>query len=503
MTVMDSLRQGVQALLGKDRADRVDLSQQQQNFLNEAADLGADRLGGYSLYETYFNGEKGVPLLARAREYLQRSGLPYTENFCETIVLEHKRRLKLEGFQVEDDEEASDWLSNTWFGRRRGTRLQGVVHLETLKLGDGFVIVDWDSRVGRPRATWNHPSKIKPVYDDDGELLYVVKCWPTSRISDQNPVGATIRRLNLYYPDRVEKWFSPDNGQGGDGIWAPYLDDRDEAGIVQWPIAWTWTGEFGGEPLGIPVFHFKEQPGAGDFGRSILRGVIPQQDGLDKQSADLFYVMDQLGWRWPWIAGLTEEQQTSLKLAIGDVLKLPKDATVGQLDGQDPRPLTEVMEKTLGRMAVRSATPIHALITSGDQPSGEARKMAESATVAAAFDRHGYLGDPWTDVARMINRVAIVFGDEDVPEIDPDAEIDALWDSPETRDEKLEGESLLIDQELGASRTTTLRRRGYDPDEEARLVAEERAADPLTARLIGPPPGGDDDERPAGGTDNE
>jgi hypothetical protein len=104
------------------------------------------------------------------------------------------------------------------------------VHLETLKLGDGFVIVDWDVIRARPRATWNHPRRIKPVYDDENgdELLYVSKVWTTSRVSEQNQAGRTIRRLNLYYPERVEKWFSPDNGDGGGSIWAPYLVDQDE-----------------------------------------------------------------------------------------------------------------------------------------------------------------------------------------------------------------------------------------------------------------------------------
>lgn len=512
MPVIDTIRDTVRRLLG-DRADTVDLGQAQQDFLNEAADMGSDRLAGYALYEQYFNGEKGVPLLERAKEYLQRSGLPYTENFCELIVKSHKRRLKLEGFQVEDDEPASQWLTRDWFGRSRGDRLQGVVHLETLKLGDGFVIVDWDSKRQRPRATWNHPCRIKPVYDDDGEeLLYVSKVWPTSRVSEQNPRGDTIRRLNLYYPDRVEKWFSADNGRGGGGSdWAPYLVDiavdadgnemTDENGpILQWPTPWTRNMQIGGEPLGISVFHFREQPGAGQFGVSVLHNPIRLQDALDKQSVDLHMVMDQLGWRWPWISGLDAAAQQALTMAIGDVTLLPPDATMGQLDGQDPRPLSDVLDRTLARMAALSSTPMHELITGGAQPSGESRKMAESAIVAASYDRHVYLGNTWEDVARMCALLGQVFG-EGAPDIDPTAEIDATWDSPETRDEKLEGESLLIDQELGASRASTLRKRGYDPAEEAELVAAERAADPLTGHLINPPGGDKPPPSPAGGAD--
>lgn len=498
MAVLDKIRDAASRVLG---GGVPALDRQQMEFLDDAADMGSERVKAYERYEAYYSGQMGVPLLERAKQYLQRSGQPYTENFCETIVLEHKRRLKLEGFQVQDDETASDWLTNTWFGRSRGDRLQGIVHLETLKLGDGFVIVDWDEKRSRPRATWNHPSKIKPVYDEDGnELLHVNKVWTTSKVSEQNPSGIEIRRLNLYFPDRVEKWFSP--GRSG-GLWAPWLDATDEAGNVVWPTPWTTTMSVGtGEPLGIPAFHFKEQPGAGVFGRSILHGVIPQQDGLDKQSADLFYVMDLHGWPWPYISGLSDKQREALSLAIGEIVTLPENASMGSLDAADPRLINDSIEAMLARMAVRSATPIHALITSGDQPSGESRKMAESATVAAALDRHVYIGNAWEDVSRMCNLLGSVFG-EGVPPIDPETEIDAVWDSPETRDDKLEAETLLIHQELGASKATTLRRAGYDPNEEAELRAEETKADPLTGRLIDPPDGSADDERPAGGTGDD
>jgi hypothetical protein len=488
MALIDALKDGVRRLIG-DRADGIDLGAQQQQFLNSAADMGTERLQGYELYEQYFRGDRGVPLLARAKEYLQRSGLPYTENFCETIVLAHKRRLKLEGFKVEDDETAGDWLTQDWFGRARGDRLQGIVHMETLKLGDGFVIVEWDAEKGRPCATWNHPCRIKPVYDDDGdELLYVSKVWTTSRVSDQNPMGRPIRRLNLYFEDRVEKWFSPDSGKGEHGgVWAPYIADVDDNGITRWPIPWTTTGDFGGDPIGISVFHFREQPGADRFGRSILHGVIPQQDGLDKQSADLFYVMDQLGWRWPWISGLSTEQQQSLKIAIGDILKLPENAQAGQLDGQDPRPLAEVIEATIRRMAARSFTPLHELLVKGDPPSGEMLKTAEGGTVHAAEDRHTYIGNTWEDVARMANRLGVVFG-TDVPEIAEDAVITAVWDSPATRDELAEATRFGLLHELGLSKTTILRELGYDPDEEEKLRTAEQEADPMTARLLNAPP---------------
>lgn len=491
---MAEIMDGLRKVFGGANAPSLEqLAAERQDFLNDAADMGGQRVDGYKLFEEYFAGERGVPLLERARQYLQRSGLPYTENFCETIVLAHKARLRVQGFGVENNETAGQWLSRDFWGRGRMDGTQGIVHLNTLKLGDGFIIVEWDEQTGRPCARWNHPSRIKPVYED-GDLVYVVKVWTTSTVSPSNPQGRRIRRLNLYYPDRVEKWFA--TSTDAKALWAPYLDADDyldpatdtEDGqdgelVARWPTPWTENGEPDGEPLGINVFHFREQAGGDDFGRSILRTVLPLADALDKQSADLFYVMDTQGWKQRWGTGIKEGE--SLAVAAGEWVKVTStDAKLGEFNAEDPRPLQEVIEGTIRRIAVKSRTPLHDLLVKGEQPSGEARKMADAAMVAATEDRHIDYGSTWEDVARMGWKLASIFGDQ-APGFDDTAEIDVDWRDAEIRNELDEANTLLVHQELGASRATTLRKAGYDPDEEQQLRASEEPDVPAP-----PPPDG-------------
>lgn len=455
-----------------------ELSKERQQFVRECADLGDDRIRRYRLYEDYYDGEQHTRLLERAKLYLENSGIRFAENVIELVIDTLADRLSVEGFQVEDNEPVSDWLTKTLWPRNRMGEKQGIVHTEVPKLGDGFLIVEFDETRDMPRIRWNHPRLIKPVYDDGDceEMLYAVKKWATSTKAASNPTGALITRLNIYFPDRVEKWFSLD----ADGeIWAPWYEVEDEA----WPTPWTLSGELPAEgdaedPIGIPVIHFRNKPKGRRFGRSEVKGIIPYQAEINKQVLDLFYVMDAQGWQWPWVSGVSESD--AFTMAIGDVIKLANpEARAGLLPAADPRPLMEAIKSTYQRLAAKSRTPIHDL-DSSEPPSGESRKTAESGLVKKTEDRQETLGNSYADTARMAWLLADTFGTADVPAFDEEAEIVTLWDDAEARNEQAETNTLGVQVELlGVSRTSAQRRLGYDPKEEAKLrKAEQDEAPP-------------------------
>ncbi|MGH2878938.1 MAG: phage portal protein [Solirubrobacteraceae bacterium] len=475
--------------LGKNSPTGDVNSGDKQDFLRDAADMGEERLERYRLFDDYYDGEHRAIPLQRAREVLERSGLRYTENFCETVVDVMVERMSVEGFQVEDNEEASDWLTKTVWPRNRMDETQGVVHTETTKKGDGFLIVTFDEDRNLPRFTWNRPEIIRPVYadDDSDELLYASKTWTTRQVSPTNPSGLAITRLNLYYPDRVEKWFTVGSA-GAKSIWSPHVDpaDLDENGAPKWPIAWTMDGQPDGEPIGIPVIHFRNKPKGRTFGRSELRNVLPQQDLLTKQLLDQFYVMDAQGWPQRWATGIPED--TSINVAIGEFLKTANDeAKFGQFDAADPGPMGEAVESTLRRIASRSQTPLYLLMMSAQLPSGESLKTAESPLIHKVQDRETTHGGSWASAMRMGARVTEAFGTNPHP-IDPEAEIVTLWADAQSRNEQVETNTLGVQVELlGLSKTTALRKLGYDPDEEATLRAEEQADAPDEPEAPPPP----------------
>lgn len=444
----------------------------QQDFLRDCADLGTARIDRYRLYDQYYDGDQQAMALDRARLVLEaNTGVTFTENFVETVIDSHAEVLKVLGFQVQDDEAASDWLTRTLWARTRMDETQGVVHTEVPKLGDGFIIVDFDAKRGLPRFRWNHPRLIKPVYDDDGQLDYLVKKWASTATGTQNPRRALIWRMNLYYPDRVEKWFSADK----DGEqWAPWQDVGDK----RWPVAWTESGELPEEgeaddALGVSAIHFRNKPKGRKFGRADTKGVIPFQNEITKQVLDLFQVMDAQGFQWPWITGIDSNE--ALKIAVGDVIRVTsKEAKVGQLAAANPGPLVEAIEATMRRMSAKTGTPLHDLIK-GTPPSGEALKTAESRRTKIALDRQVTLGNGWEEAVRLGWHLTEVFGDDraGAPAFDPDADITTVWDDPETRNEQAEAETLTAHSLLGASHRTLLRKLGYDPDEEAAQRAKE------------------------------
>jgi hypothetical protein len=448
-----------------------------QDFIRGCADLGEERTGNYLLYEDYYDAKRQQALSDRQRLYLQRAGVTFAENICAPAVDKLAQRLHVEAFQVADNDDASDWLSTTVFQHSGGDELQGVVHTRCPMLGDAFLIVDWDPVAMLPRYRFNHPRKIKMVYDEDGGPLadpaYAVKKWSTTAAGTQNPTQQLIWRLNIYYPDRVEKWFSADH----DGeVWAQWQD----VGDMVWPVPWV-DGQ--GEPLGVPVVHFRNKALGDCYGRSEVRSAIPFQEEHTKNVLDLFTVMDAQGWAWPWITGLSDAE--AVTLAVGDILKITNsEAKVGQLPAADPSKLLDPIKGTLQRFAAFTDTPLHSVMVEGALPSGESLKTYDAGAVKKAEDRQPSLGNSWRRVNELCIRLMDFYGD--LPfEHDPEAQITTVWDSAETRDEAVEAQNALIYADLGVSNATLMRRLGFDPEEEAELRKLEEP-EPLPAVPVVP-----------------
>lgn len=471
-----------------------------QTFLDECEDMGAHRLEQYELYREFYEGDHQVELTDRAREYLERKGVRFAENFCEPMVDMVGERLTVTGFDVmigDEESDASDDLA-TWLDRTfwRGNRLDetaGVVHSIALSRGDSFGIIGYDNEAGRPTFSFNAPESVKAVYADDDptRMLYAVKVWTTTEAGPSNPSGAKVRRMNIYYPDRIERYFKLHASERRGG-WVKWMDAPTEDGTpALWPTPWV---DAAGDPLGIPVVHFRNRAQGRPYGRSELCGVVPQQMLLNKHVLDLAMVVDNQGWPQRWVTGV-DPTSTNFKTAPGEVwVAQAKDAGFGQFDTADVGPLLDTIEATLSRMARRSGMPLH-MLTGGDMPSGESMKTAESRLVKRCIDRGISFGNCWEDAAMIAIRLAAFAGDLVLPADPSTIRLDALWDSPESRDDKAEAETATIYHALGVSKSTLLARLGFDPRQEAERRAEEgEEAAEQAAKFFDA--GGDTTERP-------
>ena len=454
-----------------------------QDWLRKCADMDNDRLGRYRDAEMYYDGEQPTYLTERAKEFLERNSIPYNENFCETVVDALVERLAVVGINCES-QALGDWLWTTWWDRNRGDLLQMRLYLEAAKKGDAFLFLDWDEEGGMVCAVLNQPEIVRPWYDSQKNLKHVSKVWKDERPGENEYKPTPILRMNLYFPDRIEKYWC-ETKANEKALWMRWQDEGDSA----WPIKWVGVD---GKPLGIPIFHFANKARSSGFGRAEHWGTIPQQNRLNKELLDLAMVLDQQGFPQRHVTGI--DDTSSLKNVPGEVWSTPStDAQFGQFEAAQPDGLLKAIEATMTRIATRSNTPTHRFYLTGGWPSGEALKVSEAGLVAKVDARQiEWGGGTWVDALRMVLRLQKTYGKAGgiapMPAVeDPGTtSINVSWMDPESRNEKEHLEALAAMGALGVSKDTLLSMiPGIDPAQErVKKAAEDRQAAARQAEMM-------------------
>jgi len=278
----------------------------------------------YAKATRYYDGEHD---LAFATEKFQNTfGNLFREfalNLCPVVCDAVRDKLRVTGFgveavgtqaaslRVEKDTQAGSLRSDTraiWMRNRMRTRA-GEVHKEALKTGDAYLIV-WPDEKGRAVLYPNRAANVTVVTDDDspGRVLWAAKQWLT---------GDKHIRLNLFYPDRIEKYVSKTESEGSlpDVTEFVPLTERTtpsakrghpsfvRRGAGEQPDAAVMANPFGV----VPVFHFANNADLGTTGRSELEAAIPVQDGLNKSVLDMLVAMEFSAYRQRWAAGVAIE----------------------------------------------------------------------------------------------------------------------------------------------------------------------------------------------------
>src|SRR5438874_10371930 len=198
--------------------------------------------GRYARTERYYNGNHN---LAFATEKFQNAfGTLFREfalNLCPVICDAVRDKLRVTGFSVDSvssprvnkgksrgedaagnlqdinpsvalthvratDTEVIDTAARRIWQRNLMTIRSGEIHKEALKNGDAYAIV-WPNERGEAVIYPNRSANMAVVYDDDspGSILWAAKAW---RGADK------YYRLNLFYPDRIEKYISKSETEG-------------------------------------------------------------------------------------------------------------------------------------------------------------------------------------------------------------------------------------------------------------------------------------------------
>ena len=420
-----------------------------------------DRREDYDVARRYYDGDHDTAITDRLKKFLPPR-LAFRDNYMNVVVDSLAERLKVIGFDSEN-EGYSEWAWDLW-RKNRMDYTQVVVHTETIMLGDSYLLCDWDAEKSQPRWTHQVAEMIIPHYNEaTREIDWVSKKWIQHPHIGEDPET----RLNLYYPDRVEKYVA----RGG--VWAMHQDDMDE----QWPVPWL---DKAGAPLGIPVVHFRNRPMGGDFGQSEIINVIPMQDLLNKSLIDLTMILDTLAFPQRYTLNVNHGS-SRLDIMPGSVAEFHSEydgGQVGQWQAASVEGPLKAIESLVQHIAGTTRTPQHLFQIMGGAPSGEALKTAESGLVNKAQQRMVNFGNSWEDCMSMALRIQAAFGS--APVSGDDLMIETTWGDPETRNEQSHMEALKAKAELGVPKHQLWRELGYTQEQIEQMdeeVTDERVAD--------------------------
>jgi len=389
----------------------------------------------------YYNGEHPTLLTDRQREFLHHKGrLKFSINYCRLVVDAVVERLHITGF-ASPDTRNKQWLWNLWNAARLDA-LSAAVHLAAVRDGEAFLMVDYPD--DSPRFMLNLADDggggVVMHYDADGQARYAAKRWTV----DSGTGAGMVRRMNLYYPDRIEKYHSTTAAP----YWQPHRQPDEP-----FPLPWL---DRNGAPLGIPVIHFRNREQSG----SELLDVIPLQDALNKSLIDLIAAADTNA--FPLLVALGFQVPDEFSITPGALVQVPPSID-GSTDfkmvaGADLGNLIAVLEHLVLQIARVSSTPLSRFQVSGQLAAEGTLKQQEAGLIAKVEHKQLAFGNAWEDAMRLALRLQNAFG---ASRYDAAAPIETLWQPAAPRSEAEHLQILLLKAQLGVPLAVLLAEAGY------------------------------------------
>lgn len=388
----------------------------------------------------------------------------FADNLCPVPIDSLADRLEVTSFGVEQGQKRQATDAWALWQANRMDRRAGIVHTGALLYGDYYLIVE-PTDAG-PRLWPNSPEWMTVTYDGDNPevIAWAAKAWV-------NPDGSA--RMNLYYPDRIEKYTTTSVYQrllmAAQPSDLPSQLPTDGAAFKKYRApgeAWPLPNEYGI----VPVFHF-------DNGVSELHNVIPLQDALNKSVADMLVSMEFNAYRQRWAAGIEVQvdEKTGKPIppfdpGVDRIFAVANpDTKFGTFEQSDLSMFLKVQDSFRLEIARVSGTPLHHMMLMSDPPSGEALKTLESRFLKKVSARQAVFGNVWEDAIALALRMAGRASDR--------TRLSAQWKdaAPKSRREEAETQELLL--RIHGSRRQSLKELGYASDEIESMLA---AADALS-----------------------
>jgi len=415
-------------------------------------------------YDDYYEGKH--PLLFASEKFRKAFGglfRDFADNWCGIVIDAVEERLDVDGFRVGEEPEADKDIWRIWQENALDAESQ-IAHTEALVAGEASVLVWPGKDPATPEITIEHASQMIVAFEAGSrrKRAAALKCW----LDDSGYAFTT-----LYLPTELYKYRSDQkiaSGYGMSGIrWVEREIDGEPSVIPN--------------PLGdVPVVPIINRPRLLKPGSSEIRTVMPMQDAVNKELADLIIASEFTSFRQRYVTGMEMPRDPETKQPVepfkpaADRLWWSEDpdAKFGEFGETNLENYVKVIEMLVQHIASQTRTPPHYFYLSGQFPSGEAIKSAETGLVAKARRKMRHFGDAWEEAMRLALKAA----GKKVPDV-----IETVWGDPEPRTEGEHIDALLKQQSFGVPNEVLWEKAGYTPTEIERMKKirdEDRAAAP-------------------------
>jgi hypothetical protein len=409
-------------------------------------------------YENYYDGKHALNFASeKFTTQFARRLQSFRDNLCKTAVKAPADRLEVIGFAANKNSEIYNKSWETWKYSKM-PRIAKRVHRAAFKTGDAYVLV-WADKAGRARIAAQDARNCCVFYDGEtNEIEFGAKVWQgTDRFV----------YVTLYYPDRIEKYRSNrEQANGNVPTTAAAYSQRQPDG-EPWPIA---------NPTGVcPLFHFGLEG-------SILDDVIPLNDALNKEIADLLVSSEANSLRQRWSTGISYEvdpesgkQIIPFERASQWVASSEIGAKFGEFADASLADFLAVVTDFRNEIANVAGIPQYYFhLGTGDFPSGEALRKAESRFAALIGDAQLDFGETWAAVIKFAMQLD---GEISTDSVDL---IETRWTpaAPMSDDEKVD--LAIKKKQIGVSDRQNLSEVGYTESDIKKMQtenAEQKQAD--------------------------
>ncbi len=425
-----------------------------------------DRRVPMTRLEDYYAGIQ--PLALASDTFRQNFGnrFPrFSSNFMALVVDAHRERLHVQGIRIGDAPEGDADAWRWWQSNQLDAESQKA-HTDALVKGVAYALVWPDPVTHLPEVTiesplqvvvetepgknWKRRAALKRWLDDDGRY-----------------------RAELYLPEGIYKFRSVQQSASFSALaWGSVVEwKRYDIASEPWPVP---------NPLNVvPIVPIVNRPRLSGEGQSEIAMVMSNQDAINKLRADALISSDFASFRQRWITGLdipvdpeTGQPVEPFRSAVDRLWVVPppdpddpnpSKVEFGEFEQTDLAPIYAGINTEVQHLGAISRTPYHYLLPqSGQPPSGESLKSAETGLMAKVADSMLNKGESWEEVFRL----NFLFRG-DPRGTDLSAEI--IWRDPESRTEAAHTDALVKQKTLGVPDEILWEGLGYSPQQIERI----------------------------------